>query len=202
MFQVLLVGSKFIEILAFLGCIGAGIAAALFLRLAIIAAVYMLRSFSSLSLFGSADRAQWRLVRGQGFFLVVNPGLGIQAEFPYKVSIPSLLRRHPFRKSTYRNPPVIFVFHRIPAQGAGMLVKAGSGGIQRVWADGETYERFAFKTGQELVARIKMAKSVKSQVRRLRGKLGRWELSRDKEEGRTGSIAITNSFTKEVVHLV
>jgi hypothetical protein len=83
-----------------------------------------------------------------------------------------------------------------------MLVKAGSGGIQRVWADGETYERFAFKTGQELASRIKNAKSVKSQVKRLRGKLGRWELSRDEEEGRTGSIAITNSFTKEVVNLV
>lgn len=87
--QVLMVGAKFIEIVAFLGCIGAGIAAALFLRLAITAAVYMLRTLASLPLSRSSSYSGgWRLVRGQGFFLVANPSLGIQAEFPFKVLSP------------------------------------------------------------------------------------------------------------------
>lgn len=76
-----------------------------------------------------------------------------------------------------------------------MLVRSGGNSpIRRVWADGESYERFSFKTGSALAGHKSKAKTAASQVPVT---LGRWEVAKSK----AGSIVVQNSVSGEAVML-
>ena len=58
------------------------------------------------------------------------------------------------------------IMAEFPVDGVGMLVKSGpEEPIRRVWADGEAYERFSFKTGDRLSKDAEQAESVEARVR-------------------------------------